>query len=190
MKNLFAIILIIASIGVFYYIVSPTYAEIQTLRVKKAGYDEALNHSQEAQGLRDTLETKFNNIPVSNLQRLEAFLPNSIDNIRLIIEIDKVAGRYNMSLSNAKVSLVKGSSAEPAAEGIYQSAVDYGTGKLDFSVKGTYENYLAFLRDLESSLRLINVTSISLSAGDVQKSIAEVDIYSYQTSLDTYWLKQ
>jgi hypothetical protein len=188
MKNLTAALLIFASIGIFYFIVIPTYAEIKTLKVTKNGYDEALNHSQEAQGLRDAIETKYNDIPVANLNRLEAFLPDSIDNIRLIIEIDKVAGRYNMTLANAQVVLVGENEPQTIGEAAAFTPEAYGTGKLDFSVIGTYEAYIAFLKDLEQSLRLINIKNVSLSASPSDDG--SQNMYNYKTSLHTYWLKQ
>jgi hypothetical protein len=196
MKNTLAVLLILSSIGIFYFIVIPAYGEIQTLRDTKAGYDQALSHSQEAQGVRDAVETKYNNMPAADLKRLESFLPNSIDNIRLIIEIDKVAGRYNMSLSDAKVNLIKEAAAETIGESTAPT-IAYGTGKLDFSVTGTYEAYISFLKDLEQSLRLINVTSVSLSgvtsgvpgAAPAAAPAGAQDVYTYKTSLNTYWLK-
>ena len=190
MKNLIVVVLILSSIGIFYFITIPTYADISALSVTKEGYDKALNNSQEAQGVRDALETKYNSIPVANLNRLEAFLPDSIDNIRLIIEIDRIAGRYNMALNNARVSLIKDAVPENIGEAVSLSSIAYGTGKLDFSVTGTYEAYIAFLKDLEQSLRLINITSISLSGASMGETAKEaLDIYDYNTSLNTYWLK-
>ncbi|MFA5830827.1 MAG: hypothetical protein WC878_03285 [Candidatus Paceibacterota bacterium] len=188
MKNLIAAGLVLASIGIFYFVVIPTYAEIKTLKVVKSGYDEALNHSQEALGLRDAVETKHNNIPVANLNRLEAFLPDSIDNIRLIIEIDKVAGRYNMTLSNAQVVLVGENAPQTIGEASAYTPEMYGTGKLDFAVIGTYEAYVAFLKDIEQSLRLINITNVSLSQAPSAKD--SQNVYMYKTTLNTYWLKQ
>ncbi|MCX6739209.1 MAG: hypothetical protein NT098_04150 [Candidatus Parcubacteria bacterium] len=188
MKNLIAIVLILSAGGIFYLITMPTYADIQVLSATKAKYSEALNNSQEAQGLRDALEAKYNGISPENLQRLGAFLPDSIDNIRLIIEIDKVAGKYNMALSNARVALAEKPSAQTIGEAIVSDSSVYGTGKLDFSVTGTYEDYISFVKDLEQSLRLINITSISLSGAT--SGTADRDIYNYKTSFDTYWLKQ
>jgi len=193
MKNLIAVLLILFSIGIFYFVTLPTYDEIKTLSVVKDGYDKALNNSQEAQSLRDSLETKYNSISAANLSKLESFLPDSIDNIRLIIEIDKIAGRYNMTLSNARVALVKDVVPESVGEAITSGSSTYGTGKLDFAVTGTYEAYIAFIKDLEQSLRLIDVTSVSLSdanASNASKTTTGLpDIYNYKTTLNTYWLK-
>jgi len=181
--------MILSSGGVFYYITIPMYEEVQTLRAKKVEYDQALNSSQEAQKVRASLETKYNKISVENLNRLESFLPNNVDNIRLIIEIDKIAGRYNMTIGNAQVTVSKeSSSSDNPDEVVVVESTTYGIGKLSFSVSGKYEEYLSFIKDLEQSLRLINITSVSLSSGSSSKDSG--DTYEYKTSFDTYWLKQ
>ena len=47
----------------------------------------------------------------------------------------------------------------------------------------TYEDFLDILRDIESSLRLIEVSSISFEPGDSAQ-------YEYTVKLKTFWLKQ
>ncbi|TRZ50808.1 hypothetical protein D4R99_05365 [bacterium] len=191
MKNFIALLLIVASIGVFYYIATPLYGEVQALRSTKAEYDQALSRSQEAQKVRQALETKYNSISVENLDRLRSFLPDHIDNIRLIIEIDKIAGRYNMTVSNAQVTVPQSntSSNNPNEATIVEEPMVYGTGKLNFSVSGTYDEYLSFIKDLEQSLRLINITSVSLTTGTSSSSKESGNAYEYKISFDTYWLK-
>lgn len=199
MKNLIALLLILVSGGVFYYITFPMYGEVQTLRAKKAEYDQALNSSQEAQKVRAALETKYNSISPENLNRLEGFLPNNIDNIRLIIEIDKIASQHNLTISNAQVTVAKETpTAINQEENVMViESTDYGTGKFSFATSGTYEQYRSFIKDLEQSLRLINITSLSLSVAgsgtpsSSSPSVSETgeEIYSYTTTFDTYWLK-
>jgi Tfp pilus assembly protein PilO len=190
MKNVLAIFLIIASIGIFYALIEPTYAEIQKAREEKASYDKALNDSQEVAERQAVLGTKYNEMPPSEVERLEKFLPDGIDNIRLIIEIDKIAQQYNMTLRDPQVS-----EKQPEAVSIDAAIAEssglqalYGIGEMRFSVKGTYESYLAFIKDLEKSLRLINITAVSLSGASAETD--SVDLYNFETTIKTYWLKK
>ncbi len=190
MKNLIAILLTVAAIGLFYSYVSPTYEEIKVLRAEKAEYDEALNNSQKVQDVRDELLGKYNGFPPNDLKRLEKLLPNSVDNIRLIIEVDGVAARYNMILKNVEVSAPPSdiSSPETSNRALQEKTIPYGTTKLSFEVAGTYEAYRNFIKDLEQSLRVVDIIGISFSVEKGEKDI--FNLYKFKTSVQTYWLKQ
>ena len=58
----------------------------------------------------------------------------------------------------------------------------YGTISLTFSVTSSYESFLAFLADIESSQRLVDVSSLAFSAG-VDNN------YTFNVTIQTYWLK-
>lgn len=198
MKNLLAILFVIAAVGLFYVYVSPTYDEIKALRLEKAEYDEALSNSQKVQDARDELLGKYNSFAPSDLKRLEKLLPNNVDNIRLIIEIDSVASRYNMILKNVQVSTPTDTAAPAIAQNqiLPTETTPYGTTDFSFDVSGSYETYRSFIKDLEYSLRIIDITGISISASadkdkdqkDAQKD--SLSTYNFKTSLETYWLKQ
>lgn len=191
MKNLIATILTIAAIGLFYSYISPTYGEITDLRAEKAEYDEALNNSQKVQDARDELLGKYNSFAPDDLKRLEKLLPNYVDNIRLIIEIDSIASRYNMILKDVQVSVPAapaGVSGTPNGILPGEDSLPYGTTELSFSVVGPYETYRSFIKDLEKSLRIIDITGVSFTA-DKEAKDASYDVFTFKTSLQTYWLK-
>ena len=191
MKNIYATLLIIASIGIFYAILLPAYGDIQTAQAEKSQYEKALNDSQAVEERQAVLETAYNNMAPSDVARLEKMLPDSIDNIRLIIEINNIAERYNMTLKNPKVSEQKEDSAASIQEAITAAgglSSLYGVGLMSFTVTGTYETYIAFIKDLEKSLRLVDITAISLSPGTSPQADT-VSKYDFNTTIKTYWLK-
>jgi hypothetical protein len=59
----------------------------------------------------------------------------------------------------------------------------YGTLTLSFSTTATYTTFLAFMRDLEKSLRLIDIVSVQFASSDTNQ------LYDYTVSIKTYWLK-
>ena len=190
MKNLIATFLIVASAGLFYVYVGPTYDEIGVLRAEKAEYDSALANSQKVQDARNDLLEKYNAFAPTDLRRLEKLLPNYLDNIRLIIEIDSVASRYNMILKNVQVSAPSGPASEATPntnQALPTETLPYGAADLSFSVSGTYETYRSFIKDLEYSLRIVDITTISFSSAKDDKGF---DTYDFKTSLRTYWLVQ
>lgn len=189
MKNVIAILLIISSIGLFYLYISPTYEEIKVLQLKKAEYDEAVNNSQKIQNVLDELLGKYNSFSPNNLKRLEKLLPSSIDNIRLIIEVDSIASRYNMNLKNVQVSAPP-DTAKQTNKALPTEVSPYGTADISFDVSGSYEAYQSFLQSLEKSLRIIDIRGITLSADDTSEKNVSDDRYTFKTTLQTYWLRQ
>jgi len=101
------IILIGISITVFFAFFNPIYNNIGKLRAQVASYDEALKNSKKLENERDKLTAKKNAIDAENLAKLQKLLPENIDNIRLILEIEKVALPYDMVLKNVKFNTVK-----------------------------------------------------------------------------------
>ncbi len=192
MTNLTAIILILASLGLFIFYVNPTYREetgasvpaeksIKELQNDRSEYEEALEKSREIEIARTGLIAQFNSISEENKERLLKLLPDHIDSVRLIIDINTIAAQYEMTLKN--IDIVEGSETGSSAEGtIGPSEELYGKVSFAFSLSGPYEKFRSFLRDLEQSLRLIDVTSVAFGTG-------KEGVYDYQMTIHTYRLK-
>lgn len=178
MSNIVSIVLILASLGAFFGYIDPTYAEIKELSASKTAYTRALNNSKQLQAERDKFLQKYNAVPASDREKLLKLLPDNIDNVRLIIDIDEMARTYDMPIGDFAADA---SSEAPGVIGAGQA--DYGTLTLSFSVTASYDTFLAFMRDLERSLRIIDITSIAFSANDTSQ------VYDYSVTIKTYWLK-
>ncbi|MBX4209563.1 type 4a pilus biogenesis protein PilO [Candidatus Parcubacteria bacterium] len=177
MSNIISIVLIVASIGLFFGYADPAYTEIQKLRLEKADYDKALDNSKELQAQRDKLLEKFNAMEKTDLDKLAKLLPDNIDNVRLIIDIDEMAKAYGMRIRNFKTD------ANEKKDTIGKDNTPYGTLTLSFSTTAAYNTFLAFLRDVEHSLRVINVTAVQFASNDTGP------LYDYNVTVKTYWLK-
>lgn len=188
MKNIFALLLIISSAGIIYVLFIPTYQGVQSVMEEKGQYEKALNDSRAVEERQSVLGSKYNEMAPADVDRLEKMIPNSIDNIRLIIEVDKIAQRYNMTLENPIVSQQKDSvtSLQAIIAGVPGASSLYGVGNMSFDVTGSYETYIAFIKDLEKSLRLMDITAITLSD---EKVTGSVITYDFKTEIKTYWLK-
>jgi len=194
MRAVFPIIVILASVASFIFFTNPIFKEIQSRKAEAAQYNEALGNSKQLQSERDSLNDKYRAFPPAQVKRLETLLPDSADNIRLIIDLQGMARAYNMPISSIKFdtnqTTAPGAGSELAAgtpAEIAASLKDYGTFRLEFTTSATYDNFLKFLKDIESSLRLTDVESIDFST-DVQGS--QNGVYTYTVKLRTYWLKR
>ena len=58
----------------------------------------------------------------------------------------------------------------------------YGTLSFSFSTTMSYTDFIRFLKDVESSLKMLDVSSITFSPSDTGS-------YTYSVTLKAYWLK-
>lgn len=195
------VILIGISLAVFFVFTNPLFNDITLLRTQVASYDEALNNSKMLENERDKLTAKYNSINPDNLIKLQKLLPENIDNIRLVLEIEQIASPYGMALKDVKYNTTTDKSATKGATPGVTGAVagggvsepsrkDYGIWDLGFSTAGTYNNFLNFTRDLERNLRIVDISSIQFSSNTgsgLNPSLPES--YKYDFKIRTYWLK-
>lgn len=175
--NIFSIIMVLASFGLFFAYVDPTYSEIKVLQGEKADYSRALANSKALQAERDKFLERYNAIDAGDRERLIKALPDNIDNVRLIIDIDEVAKKYGMRIRNFSASAVEESQVIGSDSGLY------GTLTLSFTTTASYNTFLAFSKALEQSLRVIDISAISFSSSDTNP------LYDYNVTIKTYWLK-
>lgn len=180
MRLILPAILIIISLGTFFVFTNPHYQSIKSYKDQIGQYDEALNNEMKLEQDRDALSTKYHNFPLDTQQRLMKLLPDNADNIRLIIDIQKIAVANGVNVISTAFDSSSAKSA-PSDQRVAQK--DYGVFDLEFSITGSYKNFLQFLKAIESNLRIIDIQSISFSSGDAK------DTYTYDIKIKTYWLR-
>jgi len=136
-------------------------------------------------------------------------LPDNVNNIRLILEIEQIAAPYGMTLSNvsydspdvvisgATTSKTPGAVSSTPTQAVVggsaslQQPKDYGTFNLSFSTSGTYDNFINFTKDLESNLRLVDISTVTFSsdASSQNSKTNSAEAYTYNFKIKTYWLK-
>ena len=177
------IILLVAALGLFVIYTNPTFQEVKELRTQAASYDEALNKSQELRAVRDELLAKRNTFKTESVQKLGRMLPDNVDNIRLIIDINNIAARHDLTLTDVSLGEVVGGASgkrNPAAVGASGDPV--GSVTVGFSVLATYDELLAFLVDMEHSLRIVDVEGLSFKASPQGRT-------THAFTIRTYWLR-
>lgn len=182
-KLTFPILFILLSIGLFFTYVDPKYKDIQNTLKEEEKYDQALDKSKELREIRDELLSKYNSFQTSDLDRLIKLLPDHVDNVRLILDIDHIASIYGMRIKDVSIN-----KKEDSKDGIIGPDINpYQSVSLSFSVASTYDDLKQFIRDLERSLRIVDIVSIALAPSNVVTRNGA--LYSYNISLKTYWLK-
>ena len=183
MKNIISIIVIIISIATFVLVVQPQYNEIKTMQAKEGELENVLVNARRLQSLRDSLLDKRNQIANTDIRRLEKLIPESADNVKLILEFEQIAARYDLRIQAASATREE-EGGETSAQSFDIETNDYGVITLDFSIEGSYTNFISFLKDIEKNLRITDIRSLQITPST--ESSAN---YGYQISVDTYWLK-
>jgi Tfp pilus assembly protein PilO len=179
MNSIFiTIILFVLAGGVFFGFTDPQYASIQALTEEREELDRATEKMRELNEERVQLQEERNQFSPDDLDRLHKALPDNVDNVKLVNDLNGIAERYNMTVRNARVVFETNSSGD-----IVVDENMYGVVSVQFSVSGPYQTFLSFLRKLEQNLRIVDIVNVSFS------SSGDSDFYEYQISLKTYWLR-
>ncbi|MBI2888600.1 MAG: type 4a pilus biogenesis protein PilO [Parcubacteria group bacterium] len=177
MRYIISAILIAVSAAVFFLFTDPIYQETKALKQQISVLDETFSNSRRIQEVRDTLFGKFNAIPEADLARLEKILPNNVDNVKLILELDRIASQRGMDIKRIDVQEAAGE-----AGGLGPSGLGYGELDIGLTLTGSYAAFRGFLADLEQSLRLVDITELNFRA-------AGFDFDQYNVTVRTYWLR-
>src|SRR3989344_153515 len=180
MKNNTAIILLLLSVGLFYTFTNDQYQDVKKLYALSSEYRNVLQSVSAIVELRDRLLVTYETFPKAEVERINEVLPDNIDNVQLALDLDAMASRYGISIESIQAEVGVGNDASlvvlPENAGVYEKAT------VSLSFVANYENFMRLLADIEKSLRIMDVKSISFQT-------SESGFYEYEISADTYWLK-
>lgn len=173
------ILALLAAIGIFFWYVNPTWTvSIAATKAAIASDNEALIAADAFVAQQNQLIAARDAIDPADLVRLAALLPDSVDNVGLILDLNALAARSGVSLSNIDVASDTAPSASvPTSRTNPLSSVD-----LALTVIGSYQGFQAFLSGVEKSQRLLDVRDITIKGSDT-------GVYNYQMKLRLYWLQ-
>lgn len=179
MRFFLSIIMIIGAIGITIFFIAPRTSGISELRAQEQEFNTALDNARRLDETREDLLNRFNSFNAQDLADLKKMLPGNIDNVKLIIELDALAGQYGLPLQNISVE----DNTADDVQIIEQGTSAVGKIQLKFSIRGAYAQFVDFLDSLEHGLRIIDVRGLTFQATE------QSDIYQYNLLIETYWLK-
>lgn len=191
-KTIISIVAIAAAGAIFFMYTKPTYDAVKATTAQIAQYDAALTKAAELQQLKQTLLSKYNTFNPSDVERLNKLLPDHVDNVRLILDIDSLAGKHGMAIQNVVVSSSQTAKSSQTAIGtVSASKHKYDSLTLKFTTQGTYADFRAFLEDMQKSLRIVDLTSLNITrtTDSATGPGGTAPLYNYEIVLRTYWLK-
>lgn len=181
-RVLFPLFLIAISIVAFFVWINPQYNAVMARK-------DVLNDTKKALASMDQLKTERarligleNKFSKADLDKLQKFLPDNVDNIRFFLDVQGVASRYNTSIQDISVG-DNGQKTTTNTKAIIASNKQYDQMTLSFSITTSYENLNLFLKDLENSLRLVEIKSISFTADNKTPNRYKVSV-----GVNAFWL--
>lgn len=178
---------LVLALLIFFGYVNPTYTgSIAQTRTAIAGDDKALAAANAYAAKQNELAAAKSAIDQASLDRLDTFLPDSVDNVGIILDLNALAARSGLALTSADVAQPKtvaganpqsGNAALPAAGQSPVSSVN-----LSLAATGPYSAFRAFLAGVEKSVRVLDVTDLVVKGSDT-------GVYTYQMTLTLYWLR-
>jgi hypothetical protein len=199
MTRIMPLVLIIIAGCIGYFYIYPTFTgEITNDQQQIQSYDSALAAAAAFTQKENQLVGEENAIDPASLSRLEEYMPDGVDNIQLIVDMDALAAKYGISLSQFSIQNNSSSgSASSTTNSITGATVtssvptsgavtlpsNSSTDSLDLSVNatGTYAQFTAFLTAAEQSLRPLDITKIVLTSSGT-------GVYTYAITFRIYWL--
>jgi hypothetical protein len=180
-SRLAPVVLFLIAIGLFFAYTSPTYSEnVQALRAEIRSYDAALRAAGEYKEKESRILAVRAGLSPDARERLEAFLPDGVDNVQLILDLDALADRSGVTLSNFDVT-----SPEASEDGDRLTLEgDSLVESLDIGVTavGNYDAFKTFLAAAERSLRPLDLVELSIEDSDT-------GVYTYIMKFRIYWLR-
>ena len=180
MKTNSAIILLLLSIGLFYTFTNGQYQEVKRLRLLSSEYKNVLQNVSAIIELRDRLLVTYETFPKAEIERINKVLPDNIDIVKLALDLDGMASQHGISIKSVKAEV--GAGVDASLIVLPENAKVYEKATVSFDFVSNYENFTRLLTDIERSLRILDIKSISFLAG-------ESGLYEYKISVETYWLK-
>ena len=188
------IILLVIAGGVYFGLTDPLIngdgflggeQNIAELRQEKASLKKALTDAADLKDRAAELEQKVQSIAPEKIARLDDFLPDAVDDLQLIVDVNNIASRSNMRLNDVTLGRASGPRAGEEDKATVEPEV--ATVQVSFTVVGAYGDFKNFLRDISTSLRILEVKELEFSS--TAEGGAMGVAYAYDVTVETYYLK-
>lgn len=191
MSKLIPILCVLAAGGIFFGYINPTVTgSIAETNAAIERYDSALAAAKKFEQKQAQLAAEKQKIAPEALTRLESFLPDGVDNVQLILDLDALAARSGLRLGNFQTTESgRGHTAAGGPVGadgtpimLNESSLPTDSVDLSMSASGSYASMRAFLAGVETSLRPLDLIEFSVSDSNT-------GVYNYQMTFRLYWLR-
>lgn len=176
---------IIVAIVIFVTYAQPTYNETKVVRAELADYRETIDKANQLRARIDELIAERNRLSPTDLERLEVFLPDRIDEVKAVLALDALAQQNGLGFGNIRIEATEDVSRSGRVEEISESDLagteyiprvraedesgesriiqQFDVLTLKFTVLGSYEDFRTFVDQVEQSLLLMDISLLGIT---------------------------
>ncbi len=186
MSRVLPILFLLVAGALFFGYIHPTVmGPIAEKRAEIKKYDAALTAAKRFEQKQLQLQTEVKALPPDGVARLEEFLPDSVDNVQLILDLDGLAARSGIKIEDFNTptpSLTRNTGDSELSVVTLEDGKPYESLDVNVSAVGSYSQFRSFLSGVESSLRPLDLVAL-------QVTDSLTGIYKYDMTLRIYWLR-
>ncbi len=204
MSRVLPIVFVLAALGIFFGYIHPTVTgQIASTQKDITEYDRALNAAKRFDEKQAQLASELKALPPDGIKRLEQFLPNNVNNVQLILDLDALASKSGLKITTfsdaQSVTKTPSSSvdAPPPMTGAMVPGMNTGMGgpigasntsssydSIDITIgaTGSYTQLRMFLDNIEASLQPLDLVELRISD-------SSTGVYTFTMTFRLYWLR-
>lgn len=167
----------------------PTFEHVRVSQAEAAGYTQALKDAELLNKRINELVQQKESLPEPEMDKLNVLIPEKIDEVATVMTLDNLAAKHFLIFSDIAIASdnpgTRTGTSKAAESRELPNAPEEETIEavsVKFSVSGTYEDFRAFVADVESTLSLMDVADLSVSGEDPEKpSVYVMTVLIYHT---------
>lgn len=177
-SGLVSIFIFIIGIALVFVFVLPDWNQFGVLKNNKAEKQRQLEEKRLLAARIGELSEKYESAK-DDLAKLSLVLPGDSQLPELIVQFENMAKTNSLSIADIDFSEIAGQA--PTGQALTGQAGNLKTVKTKLSLEGTYGNLKRLLDDIESNVRLMDVSEITFSSIDIESGVIKfsLDIKSY-----------
>lgn len=178
-------ILIIFAIGLFFGATVPLLEQISTKKEERQALTDIVGRFNDIRKVKNDLIGAYNLISRGNVERLAEVVPNTVREDELLVVFERVAKSSGLLMKRLDIKLA--GKDVSGAFAIKEKENSFSVVTISASLDGSYSSFIEFLKNLEKSLRIMDVKEFSFHVSDTASAAS---IYEFDIKIDAYTKRQ
>ena len=209
------LVVLIAAFVLFTAFTQPTFEQAKAVEQEISDYELAIDKADQLIARVEELINQRNRFSTSDLERLESFLPDYIDEVGTVLSLDALSSKHRLLFGDIAVAKVVSESSEEddtdrdvrqqkklltkidvnafdenpeVKQSKTASSDQYAKLAITFTAVGEYNDFRQFLSEMESSLSLMDISVLGVTEADkeVGAQTFQVTVHIYEFDSKTY----
>lgn len=179
-RTLTSILSIVIAVLLYVFVIDQQLTQMSIVQNEIDEYKKAEEKFTEFQRKLDSLVAVKNQASVIENEKLDAIVPEVVDDVKLIVDLENMAKSRGMLFGNISIDNSKDTPSNTSSSEVATGPTLKGTD-ISFEVIGSYEQFKQLLEDLERSLVLLEVVTLdfAVNQGSYQQYAITVRAYAF-----------